>query len=149
MSNAIRAIPLNRSIQRLYAKRQKVFEAKYLVSSEEDTSLKSVRVVLKGIGYRAAVRENSIFLRLGYSCEERVAIPQDVNVREAEGEKKGESQKLIVEGTSLHKVTQFADTLKRLREPEVYKLTGVFVEGITKVPRKEKRYPLKQKKPKK
>ena len=91
-----------------------------------------VRLALKGIGYRAAKVKglegsaDCLQLRLGYSHELKLEIPEGVRVTEEDG-----GTGLRMEGAHLPSITGYAARVRSLRPPEPYKLKGIFVGGET------------------
>ncbi|KAI9299147.1 ribosomal protein L6 [Neoconidiobolus thromboides FSU 785] len=78
---------------------------------------------LSGVGYRAALEENNtkIGLKLGYSHPISVEIPDGITVTIPQ------PTKIILYGIDKQQLGQFAATIRRWREPEPYKLKGIFV----------------------
>lgn len=76
-------------------------------------------LILKGVGYRAAVQGNEIILNLGYSHPVKVAIPQTISVE-------------IVQNTTINLTScdkellgLFAANIRSWRRPEPYKGKGI------------------------
>ena len=79
----------------------------------------SKSLIVKGVGYRAAVEGDILNLQLGYSHDIKVAIPNEIKVK---CEKPTE---ILITGFSKQKVGQFAAEIRSLRKPEPYKGKGV------------------------
>lgn len=75
-------------------------------------------VELKGVGYKASVKDKALMLSLGYSHAIDVAIPSGVSV-----EVKGTL--LTIGGVCKQTLGQFCARLQRYRAPEPYKGKGV------------------------
>lgn len=74
---------------------------------------------LVGVGYRAAVKDRSVELSLGFSHPVIFLLPNGVNAQ-VEG-----NQKLILTGTDKQLLGQVAADIRALRPPEPYKGKGV------------------------
>ena len=76
-------------------------------------------LVLKGVGYRAAVQGNEIILNLGYSHPVKIEIPQSVAVEVV--------QNTIINLKSCDKelLGLFASNIRSWRRPEPYKGKGI------------------------
>ena len=84
------------------------------VSEQFDLTL-----ILKGVGYRAAVQGNDIILNLGYSHPVKIEIPKDISVK-------------IVQNTTINLKScdkellgLFAANIRNWRQPEPYKGKGI------------------------
>lgn len=84
------------------------------VSKQFDLTL-----ILKGVGYRAAVQGNEIVLNLGYSHPVKMEIPKDISVE-------------IVQNTTINLKScdkellgLFASNIRAWRQPEPYKGKGI------------------------
>lgn len=84
------------------------------VSEQFDLTL-----VLKGVGYRAAVQGNKIVLNLGYSHPVEIEIPKDISVEVV--------QNTTVNLKSCNKelLGLFAANIRAWRQPEPYKGKGI------------------------
>lgn len=71
-----------------------------------------------GVGFKVAVKGNTIELALGFSHPVNVELPKGI-------EAKAEGNKLIVSGADKQLVGEFAATIRRLRQPEPYKGKGI------------------------
>ena len=81
------------------------------------------RLEIQGVGYRAALRGNSIELLLGFSHPVVVEAPAGI-----EFEIPAPTQ-IIVRGIDKQSVGQVAADIRRLRPPEPYKGKGIRYEG--------------------
>jgi large subunit ribosomal protein L6 len=88
------------------------------VSEQFDLTL-----VLKGVGYRAAVQGNKIVLNLGYSHPVEIEIPKDISVEVV--------QNTTVNLKSCNKelLGLFAANIRAWRQPEPYKGKGILYKG--------------------
>ena len=82
-----------------------------------------VTLILKGVGYRAAVQNNEIVLNLGYSHPVKLEIPKTVSVD-------------IVQNTTINLKScdkellgLFAANIRAWRQPEPYKGKGILYKG--------------------
>jgi large subunit ribosomal protein L6 len=82
-----------------------------------------VTLILKGVGYRAAVQNNEIVLNLGYSHPVKLEIPKVVSVD-------------IVQNTTINLKScdkellgLFAANIRAWRQPEPYKGKGILYKG--------------------
>ncbi|PMH42578.1 50S ribosomal protein L6 [Vibrio sp. 10N.286.49.B3] len=77
------------------------------------------KLVLKGVGYRAAMKGNSVALTLGFSHPVEHALPEGVK---AECPSQTE---IVITGCDKQVVGQVAADIRSYREPEPYKGKGV------------------------
>ena len=80
-------------------------------------------LVLKGVGYRAAVQGKEIVLNLGYSHPVNIEIPENISVE-------------VVQNTTINltscdkeKLGLFASNIRAWRRPEPYKGKGILYKG--------------------
>ena len=80
-------------------------------------------LILKGVGYRAAVQGKEIVLNLGYSHPVKIEIPEEISVEVA--------QNTTVNLKSCNKelLGQFASNIRAWRRPEPYKGKGILYQG--------------------
>lgn len=77
------------------------------------------RLIIQGVGYRAAVEGRMLSLQLGYSHDIKFAIPEDVEI-------KAETPTAIaISGARKQRVGQIAAEIRAFRPPEPYKGKGV------------------------
>ena len=81
------------------------------------------KLELIGVGFRAAVKGNSLDLELGFSHPTLVEIPPTIQV------KVEEKVKVTISGSNTQEVGQFAAHVRALRPPEPYKGKGVRYVG--------------------
>ncbi len=79
-------------------------------------------LLINGVGYRAEVKGNILYLNLGYSNQIEYVINEDVTIA-CEGQ-----NKVIVTGIDKQKVGQACAEIRSLRPPEPYKGKGVKYE---------------------
>ena len=78
---------------------------------------------MSGVGYRAAIKDNSLNLQLGYSHDIDFEIPKDVKIII-------EKQTTIkINGSDKQRVGMIASKIKSFRPPEPYKGKGIRVKG--------------------
>lgn len=89
--------------------------------------LKGFKFKLKliGVGYKAKVLDNTLFLKIGYSHEAVYNIPNDVNIVNS----KAKGVLLLLKGKEEHRVRQVAMEIRSLRKPDVYKGKGIHKEN--------------------
>ncbi len=74
---------------------------------------------LSGVGYRAALKGNTLNLQLGFSHDINFNIPEDVKIMV-------EKQSIVkISGTDKQQVGMVAANIKSLRPPEPYKGKGI------------------------
>lgn len=88
------------------------------VSKQFDLTL-----VLKGVGYRAAVQGNEIVLNLGYSHPVKMAIPQTVSVEVVQ------NTTINLKSCDKELLGLFASNIRSWRKPEPYKGKGILYQG--------------------
>lgn len=82
-------------------------------------------LVINGVGFRAEVQGNLLFMNLGYSSDIYIGIPEGLSVVvDASG-------KVVVSGIDKQRVGEFASQIRKLRLPEPYKGKGVRYEDET------------------
>lgn len=74
---------------------------------------------LNGVGYKAALKGNTLELLLGYSHPINFSIPDDIKIDLPK------PTEIIVKGISKHKVGQIAANIRSYRKPEPYKGKGI------------------------
>lgn len=77
------------------------------------------RLELIGVGFRAAVKGQSLELQLGFSHPTEVAIPQGIEIVVEK------NTTVVVKGVDKQRVGQLAADIRSLRPPEPYKGKGV------------------------
>jgi large subunit ribosomal protein L6 len=76
------------------------------------------KLIIEGIGYRAAIAGKKITFQIGKSHPVEVAIPANLTVTL-------EKSEITVSGISKYDVGQFAANLRSLKKPEPYKGKGI------------------------
>ncbi|KAI9494326.1 ribosomal protein L6, alpha-beta domain-containing protein [Zychaea mexicana] len=86
-----------------------------------------VMLRLNGVGYRGVLENNdrSLSLKLGYSHPVIMDLPQGVTCAIPQ------PNRLILQGTDLQIVTEFAAKIQRWRKPEPYNQKGIFINDET------------------
>lgn len=82
-------------------------------------------LLINGVGYRAEVKGNILYLNLGFSNQIEYVINEDISIA-CEGQ-----TKVIVSGIDKQKVGQACAEIRSLRPPEPYKGKGVKYEDET------------------
>lgn len=78
-----------------------------------------VYLKIVGIGYRASLQENTLFLKLGYSHDILYKIPSSIKVFLLD------PTIICLFGIDKNQVTQIASKLRNFRRPSVYKGKGI------------------------
>ena len=74
---------------------------------------------INGVGYRAAVRGDTLDLQLGFSHEVRYPIPEGITIQCAK------PTAITISGASKQRVGQVAADIRAYRPPEPYKGKGI------------------------
>jgi large subunit ribosomal protein L6 len=80
-------------------------------------------LVLKGVGYRAAVQGKDVVLNLGYSHPVTLAIPEDISVEVVQ------NTTINLKSCDKEKLGLFASNIRAWRRPEPYKGKGILYKG--------------------
>ena len=84
------------------------------VSKQFDLTL-----VLKGVGYRAAVQGNEIVLSLGFSHPVKIEIPKEISIEVVQ------NTTINIKSCDKELLGRFAANIRSWREPEPYKGKGI------------------------
>jgi len=76
---------------------------------------------LIGVGFKAAIKNDSLILKIGFSHEIIYTIPKDVKISCS----KNKGIIIIISGIENFRVNQVAVEIRRLRIPDVYKGKGI------------------------
>jgi len=79
------------------------------------------RLKLVGVGFRATLKDNKIFLKIGFSHEIAYQIPDDVQIVPS----KAKGIFLLLKGKEKERVSQVAREIRNLRQPDAYKGKGI------------------------
>jgi large subunit ribosomal protein L6 len=80
-------------------------------------------LILKGVGYRAAVQGNEIVLNLGYSHSVKIQIPKDIFVEVVK------NTTINLKSCDKELLGLFASNIRSWRQPEPYKGKGILYQG--------------------
>ena len=80
-------------------------------------------LVLKGVGYRAAVQENEIVLNLGYSHPVKINIPESISVDVVQ------NTTINLKSCDKELLGLFAANIRAWRQPEPYKGKGILYKN--------------------
>jgi len=80
-------------------------------------------LVLKGVGYRAAVQGKEIVLNLGYSHPVKIEIPKEISVEVAQ------NTTINLKSCDKELLGLFASNIRAWRRPEPYKGKGILYQG--------------------
>jgi large subunit ribosomal protein L6 len=83
------------------------------------------RLLISGVGYRAALDGKILNLQLGYSHDIKYAIPEDIEVR------CDTPTSIAISGADRQRVGQIAAELRAFRKPEPYKGKGIRYDDET------------------
>ena len=83
----------------------------------------SKRLIIEGVGFRAALQGKDLVLQLGFSHEVRYKVPTGIEV------KVPKQTEIEIYGTDKQKVGQVAAELFLMKRPEPYKGKGINYEG--------------------
>jgi len=80
-------------------------------------------LVLKGVGYRAAVQQNEIVLNLGYSHPVKISIPESISVEVVQ------NTTINLKSCDKELLGLFASNIRAWRRPEPYKGKGILYKN--------------------
>ena len=83
----------------------------------------SKKLVISGVGYRAAAQGRKLKLQLGYSHDVDIDVPEGIEV------KTPDQTTVEISGIDKQKVGQLAAEIRRWRKPEPYKGKGIKYDG--------------------
>jgi large subunit ribosomal protein L6 len=81
------------------------------------------KLLINGVGYRAAAQGRNLKLQLGYSHDVNVDVPEGIEV------KTPDNTTVEISGMDKQKVGQLAAEIRRWRKPEPYKGKGIKYDG--------------------
>lgn len=81
------------------------------------------KLVINGVGYRAAAQGRNLKLQLGYSHDVNIDVPEGLEV------KTPDATTVEISGADKQKVGQLAAEIRRWRKPEPYKGKGIKYDG--------------------
>ncbi len=81
------------------------------------------KLLITGVGYRAAAQGRNLKLQLGYSHDVDIAVPEGLEV------KTPDNTTIEISGADKQKVGQLAAEIRRWRKPEPYKGKGIKYDG--------------------
>lgn len=81
------------------------------------------KLLITGVGYRAAAQGRNLKLQLGYSHDVNIDVPEGIEV------KTPDATTVEISGADKQKVGQLAAEIRRWRKPEPYKGKGIKYEG--------------------
>jgi large subunit ribosomal protein L6 len=84
-----------------------------------------VKMILKGVGYRAIVKNNLLILNLGYSHPIELIIPNGIDVEVVQ------NININLKGCNKEQLGLFGSKIRSWRIPEPYKGKGILYEGET------------------
>ena len=81
------------------------------------------KLLITGVGYRAAAQGRNLKLQLGYSHDVNIDVPEGLEV------KTPDNTTVEISGADKQKVGQLAAEIRRWRKPEPYKGKGIKYDG--------------------
>ncbi|RDE05523.1 50S ribosomal protein L6 [Sphingomonas aracearum] len=81
------------------------------------------KLLINGVGYRAAAQGRKLNLKLGYSHDVDIDVPEGLEV------KTPDNTTVEISGSDKQKVGQLAAEIRRWRKPEPYKGKGIKYDG--------------------
>ncbi|HEX8383945.1 MAG TPA: 50S ribosomal protein L6 [Sphingomonas sp.] len=81
------------------------------------------KLLITGVGYRAAAQGRNLKLQLGYSHDVNIDVPTDLEV------KTPDNTTIEISGADKQRVGQLAAEIRRWRKPEPYKGKGIKYDG--------------------
>ena len=81
------------------------------------------KLLITGVGYRAAAQGRNLNLKLGYSHDVNIDVPEGIEV------KTPDNTTIEISGSDKQKVGQLAAEIRRWRKPEPYKGKGIKYDG--------------------
>lgn len=81
------------------------------------------RLIIEGVGFRAALQGKELVLQIGYSHDVKYKIPQGIEI------KVPKQTEIEISGIDKQKVGQVAAELYLMKRPEPYKGKGINYEG--------------------
>ena len=81
------------------------------------------KLLITGVGYRAAAQGRNLKLQLGYSHDVNIDVPEGLEV------KTPDNTTVEISGSDKQKVGQLAAEIRRWRKPEPYKGKGIKYDG--------------------
>jgi len=81
------------------------------------------KLLITGVGYRAAVQGKTLNLKLGYSHDVNIDVPEGLTIVTPD------NTTIQISGSDKQKVGQLAAEIRRWRKPEPYKGKGIKYDG--------------------
>ncbi|MGP7795261.1 50S ribosomal protein L6 [Sphingomonas sp. CLY1604] len=81
------------------------------------------KLLITGVGYRAAAQGKTLKLQLGYSHDVNIDVPEGIEV------KTPDATTVEISGSDKQKVGQLAAEIRQWRKPEPYKGKGIKYDG--------------------
>jgi large subunit ribosomal protein L6 len=81
-----------------------------------------LNLILKGIGFKAFIENNNLILKLGFSHNIVIAIPENIKII-------NQSNNLIFNSIDFIYLTQFVHYIKNFKKPEPYKGKGLLLKN--------------------
>jgi len=78
---------------------------------------------IKGIGYRFTVKNDALFLKVGYNHDIEYIIPSQVSIKQIS------STKLFIQSINYELLKQVTSKIRKYKVPDVYKGKGILYEN--------------------
>lgn len=82
----------------------------------------SKKLLIKGVGYKAALVGNQIEIHAGYSHSHKISIPAGIKLEIAK------PTEIVVTGIDKQQVGEFAAIIRKVRKPNVYSGKGIMYD---------------------
>ena len=82
----------------------------------------SKKLLIKGVGYKAALVGNQVEIHAGYSHSHKIAIPAGIKLEVAK------PTEIVVTGIDKQQVGEFAAIIRKVRKPNVYSGKGIMYD---------------------
>lgn len=82
----------------------------------------SKKLLIKGVGYKAALVGNQIEIHAGYSHSHKIAIPAGIKLEVVK------PTEIVVTGIDKQQVGEFAAIIRKVRKPNVYSGKGIMYD---------------------
>ena len=94
-------------------------------------------ICMKGVGFKASVKDNDLVLIAGYSHDVVLPIPDGISVEI--GAIENGIVNFAIKGIDKHLVGQFADKVCKVRKVEPYKGKGIYYKGQKIIRKRQKK----------
>lgn len=78
---------------------------------------------IQGIGYKFAIKDNILFLKIGYNHDVKYVIPSEIILKQIS------PTKIIIQSINFEKLQQVTAKIRKYKIPDVYKGKGILYEN--------------------